>query len=159
VRVVELDAPGVLEDPSGAFRLQCSPTPHTAESVAYRLSGSWGSVGYTGDTGPSEAVADFLDGCDALIAECTLPDDMAVETHLSPRSLAALAGRARPELLLVVHVTPHHSPTDAVRAISERYEGRILAGVDGLRVGLGPGGPAVDPSRGGVVDFGPFHGE
>ena len=148
VRIVELDPPGVLEDAPGGFRLECRATPHTPESVAWRLSGTWGALGYTGDTGPSEEVAAFLAGCDALIAECTLPDEMAVDTHLSPSSLAALAVRARPELLLVAHVTPYHTPSDAVRSICERYDGRVVAAVDGLRVALGPGGPAVDPPGG-----------
>ena len=143
VNVVEID-PGQAYGRGEPFRIECVRTPHTDESLAYRVSGTWGSVGYTGDTGPSEEVGAFLERVDALIAECTLPDDRAIDTHLSPRSLAALAQRARPTLLLVVHVTPYHAPAEAVRAVSERYEGRVLAAVDGLRVGFGPGGPAVD---------------
>ena len=145
VEVVEMDPARGYVDPHGAFRLACGPTPHTAESLAYRVEGDWGSLGYTGDTGPSEEVAAFLAGCDALIAECTLPDGMAIDTHLSPESLATLAGRAHPGLLVVVHVTPYHTPAEAVRAIAARYDGRVVAAVDGLRVRIGPAGAAVDP--------------
>lgn len=145
VHVVEMDPRAPYEAPGGAFRITCLRTPHTDESLAYRVEGDWGSIGYTGDTGPSDEVASFLVGCDALIGECTLPDDMAVETHLTPKSLAVLAARARPRLLVVAHVTPYHTPEAAVRGIETRYGGRVVAAVDGLRVRLGPDGPAVDP--------------
>jgi ribonuclease BN (tRNA processing enzyme) len=144
VRVVEMD-PGRTHEAGEALRITCAKTPHTDESLAYRVEGTWGSLGYTGDTGPSDEVASFLAGCDALIAECTLPDDSAIATHLSPGSLAVLAARARPELLVVVHVTPYHAPAEAVRGIEARYDGRVVAAVDGLRVRFGPAGPAVDP--------------
>ena len=150
VEVVEMDPARGYVDPRGTFRLACGPTPHTSESLAYRVEGDWGSVGYTGDTGPSDEVAAFLAGCDALIAECTLPDAEAMDTHLSPGSLAALAGRARPGLLVVVHVTPYHTPAEAVQAIAARYDGRVVAAVDGLRVRIGPAGAAVDPLPGPV---------
>jgi ribonuclease BN (tRNA processing enzyme) len=148
LEIVEMDPAVGYADPDGGFHVACHRTPHTPESLAYRVDGDWGSLGYTGDTGPSDEVASFLGGCDVLVAECTLPDAMAIDTHLSPGSLAALAERARPGLLVVVHVTPYHTPAEAVRSISERLTGRVVAAVDGLRVRVGPGGFAVDPPAG-----------
>ncbi|HUF75677.1 MAG TPA: ribonuclease Z [Longimicrobiales bacterium] len=150
VRVIEVDPGRAYEAPDDSLRIECLRTPHTDESLAYRVEGTWGTLGYTGDTGPSDEVASFLAGCDALIAECTLPDARAVDTHLTPRSLAELAGLARPALLIVVHVTPYHTPADAVRRVSERYEGRVVAAADGLRVRLGSDGPDVDPLPSGL---------
>ena len=145
VDVVEMDPATPYDATGGTFQMTCLRTPHTDESLAYRVEGAWGSLGYTGDTGPSDEVAGFLAGCDVLIAECTLPDDLASETHLTPRSLAVLAARARPTLLVVSHVTPYHTPEAAVRGIRARYDGRVVAAVDGLRVRLGAGVPTVDP--------------
>lgn len=145
LRIVEL-APGDAHDAGDDVTLRCHPTPHTPESVAYRVEGRWGSLGYTGDTGPSEAVADFLTRCDALIAECTVPEAMELDTHLSPESLATLAGRALPGLLLVVHVGPRHTPDEAVRRIRRAYDGIVVpVTADGMRVRWTEDGPSVDP--------------
>jgi len=145
VRVVEV-APGEkYEDAGAGFVLTCHATPHTPESLAYRVEGVWGALGYTGDTGPSAALAAFLAGCDVLVAECTLPDDRAAETHLSPASLAALADVASPSLLVMVHVGPLQTPGEAESRVRAAYPGHIVAAADGLRVRLDRAGPSVDP--------------
>jgi len=150
LRVAEMSPDAAFEDQRAEVVLTCCRTPHNAESLAYRVEGPWGSVGYTGDTGPSAEVARFLAGCQALVAECTLPDRAAGPTHLSPSALADLAEIARPGVLVVVHVGALHSPEEAARAVAEHYRGRIVAAEDGLRVALGPGGPAVDPTAGAI---------
>jgi len=143
-RVVEVEPGQALDAPGSALRIGCTRTPHTPESLAYRVEGPWGAIGYTGDCGPSESVADFLAGVDVLVAECDRPDAAATDNHLSPTSLAALARRATPGLLVVVHVNPLHTPEDVVREVGARYGGRVVAAVDGLRVRLRDGAPAVD---------------
>lgn len=148
VRVVEVTPEAPFEDRAAGFTLSCRPTPHTDESVTYRLGGAWGSVGYTGDTGPSDAVGSFLKGCDVMIAECTVPDATAIDTHLAPRSLAAMASRAGPRLLVVVHVGPRHTPEEAAHRIRHAYDGDVVVATDGLRVRWTGTGPSVDPGPG-----------
>lgn len=147
--IVELQEGATWTSPDGAISLQSTATPHTNESVAYMVSAEGrdaggARIGYTGDTGPSDEVADFLAGCDVLVAECALSDPPEVDTHLSPDSLAALAMRARPELLVVTHVYPPQRPAEAVEAIERGFDGRVLAATDGLRIEVGPDGVAVD---------------
>jgi ribonuclease BN (tRNA processing enzyme) len=144
--VVEV-VPGVAyADPRGDFVLEACATPHTDESVAYRVSGAWGTVGYTGDTGPSDEVASFLRGCDVLVGECALGDPPPMDRHLSPVLLAELAAVADPDLLVVTHVYPPLSPDEAVRLVRERFQGATVAGRDGMAVRIGPQGPpAIDP--------------
>lgn len=112
--------------------LRVAPTPHTAESLAFRLSDGAATLGYTGDTGPSEDVARFLSGCDLLIAECALPDETAIPTHLSPASLAAMARTAAPGRLVVTHVYPWLDARDPVALVRDAgWEGEIARAVDG----------------------------
>lgn len=152
LRVVEVGPGRPFDDAAAGFTLSCHPTPHTPESLAYRVEGAWGAVGYTGDTGPSDEVAAFLDGCDVLVAECNSPDQPGAgapppeATHLSPTTLARLAEVARPRLLAVVHVSPLHTPDEAARGVSAGYGGVVVAASDGMRVVLGPDGPVVDPT-------------
>lgn len=123
----------------------CIPTPHTVESIAFRITGAWGSLGYTGDTGPSADVAAFLTGCTLVVAECALTDPPEVENHLSPQSVAALARVATPDLLVLSHVYPPQTPEEAVACVSESYAGKTVAARDGARFGLSAHGDAVDP--------------
>ena len=148
VDVVELDRHGVFAEAGGAFTLRCFPTPHTDESVAFAVEGPWGSLGYTADTGPSAEVAQFLSGSGVLIAECALTDPPEVEFHLSPRGLAEIAGVVGPDLLVVTHVYAPQAPSEAVKRVRERYAGRTVAAVDGLRVRIAGADVTVDlPGR------------
>jgi ribonuclease BN (tRNA processing enzyme) len=87
-------------------RLRAMRTPHTDASLAYRIEADGRSFCYTGDTGMSEAVAGFAQGVDALLIECSVPDDEAMSTHLTPSQVAAMARIALPRRLLVTHVYP-----------------------------------------------------
>lgn len=140
VDVAELGPGEALEAPAARMRLSAHPTPHTEESVAYRLELPAGTVGYSGDTGPSDEVAAFLSGCDVLVLECGQRDPPGMDTHLSPAGVAAFAGRAAPGVLVLTHVSPPLAPDEAVRqVVLAGYGGRVVAGVDGLRVPLGGG--------------------
>ena len=146
LRVVEI-APGAsFVEPGGGFALEACTTPHTPESLAYRVSGPWGAVGYTGDTGPSTEVARFLMACDVLIGECALSDPPSMDRHLSPALLADLAAVAQPELLVATHVYPPLSSNEAAELVRGRYAGAAVGGQDGMAIRIGPEGPpAIDP--------------
>ena len=95
------------------------------------------AVGYTGDTGPVDGLAEFMSGVDVLIAECSFPDPPAIDTHLTPSGLGALASAALPGQLLVSHVYPGLS-SDAIlagiRAVG--FDGPVVIAQDGTSVRL-----------------------
>src|SRR2546429_5118775 len=64
--------------------LETFPVPHTSESVALSLTAPEGRLVYTGDTGPSSELARWATGTDLLLAECSLPKEMAMDIHLTP---------------------------------------------------------------------------
>ena len=88
------------------LELSTHKTPHTAESLAVRIRGPVFDVGYTGDTGDTDTLGAFMMGVDLLVAECSLPDDLVGDNHLSPASVARLASAANPTRLLLTHVYP-----------------------------------------------------
>lgn len=132
LEVRELE-PGPAAGLAGDLSVQAAKTPHTAESVAYRVEVAGGAViGYTGDTGPSQDVARFLSGCDLVVSECSLPDEDAIPTHLSPSSLAAMARTAVPQRLVVTHVYPWLDAADPLRLIrAAGWPGAMVRAVDG----------------------------
>lgn len=138
VQIRELAA-GREERLAGGSRLTAHPTPHTEESVAVRLDGGEGAVGYTGDTGPSEALGEFLADLELLVCECSLLDAEVGDNHLSPGRVARLARTARPATLLLTHVYPHVRAREDVVALvrSAGYAaGEVRLATDGARFPL-----------------------
>lgn len=125
--------------------LATAPTPHTANSIAYRLAGPWGSMGYTGDTGPSTELGVFFRGVELLVAECGSSDAVPSETHLSPSGLADLIGIAKPSAAVVTHVYPPKEPIEVSEMIALRTGRPVTAGFDGLTMRFENGLVTIDP--------------
>lgn len=108
-------------------------TPHTAESVAFRIDTPDGSIGYTGDTGYSEQVSVFLSRVDLLVMECSLPDQLAMDTHLTPSRAARMAQQANPGALVLTHIYPQvdrETLPDVIAGLG--WAGDIVVAHDGM---------------------------
>lgn len=121
--------------PIGTLGARFAETQHTAESLAVRLECGGRALGYTGDTGPSPDLAGFFRDVDLLLAECSLPDELAQDNHLTPSGLAELANRAGAKRLAVTHVYPQLQRLDAAGLIRDAgYVGEIVLAYDGLEL-------------------------
>ncbi len=122
-----------LED----FAVRGAETPHTPESLAFRFETAAAVLGYTGDTGPSEALAEFFRGVDLLLSECSLPDELVGDNHLSPAHLARMATAAEVSRLAVTHVYPQLRQLDVPELIrAAGYVGEIVMADDGLELAV-----------------------
>ncbi len=140
LEVVEFPRHSAWSDETGGFGVSTHPTQHTDSSVAYRLETDVGTVSYTGDTGPEVGLGKFLKGAELMISECSYPDPPKVETHLTPSGLAALAGEASPDLLVVTHIYPGLDPDTVPGLLGQAgYDGRVQVAEDGLMVRLAGG--------------------
>ncbi|MDX1392852.1 MAG: ribonuclease Z [Gemmatimonadota bacterium] len=132
-------APGDRVRLGGGETLSVHKTPHTDESLAYRVDGSSGSFGYSGDTGPSETLGPFMRGVDVFVCECSLRDEEVGTNHLSPTSAAAIASAASPGALVVTHIYPHVRAAVPIGELIEAagYRGRVVLAHEGLALPLG----------------------
>ncbi len=133
VREVEPHAPLAL---GGGCTLEACKVPHTAESVAYSVASPGARVVISGDTGYDEALAEWAAGCDVLLLECSLPDDLAITTHLTPRQCGVVAERSAPALLALTHFYPPVEAVDIEGQVAEHFGGRMLRAFDGWSVDL-----------------------
>jgi len=121
---------------AGDLVVTCKDVPHTPESVAYRLESEADgrSLAYTGDTGPDEDLAAFCQGVDLLLSECSLPDDLVGDNHLSPARVARLARRSGARRLVATHVYPQfRQSADVARLIGAAgYDGPTELAREGL---------------------------
>jgi ribonuclease BN (tRNA processing enzyme) len=128
--VREITPSDALELPGG-LRLRCQPVPHTVESVAYSMELGPRRIVFTGDTGPSEALAAWAHGCDLLVAECSLPTGQHIPEHLTPEQCGDLAAAAEPGHLALTHFYPPVEEVDVRALVGAKYAGPVTLAHDG----------------------------
>jgi ribonuclease BN (tRNA processing enzyme) len=110
--------------------------PHTDESVAYSVSGRGRRVVISGDTGFDPGLGVWAEGSDVLLCECSLPDAMALPTHLTPRQCGAIAAIAQPKRLVLTHFYPPVEAEDIVAQVAEHFGGPVVLSHDGWSLEL-----------------------
>lgn len=130
VTVVEL-APGASHDLGDGVTVGAAKVPHTEESIALSVARGGRRVVYTGDMAYDPMFAEWARGADVLLCECSLPEDMAVASHLTPARVGALAAAALPRHLVLTHFYPPVERTDIRAAIAAHYAGPISLAADG----------------------------
>jgi ribonuclease BN (tRNA processing enzyme) len=116
--------------------LSVAKTPHTTESLAARIESRGRTICYTGDTGYSDPLADFFNGADILISECSFPEPRDGVPHLSVDDVARLAERAGVGRLVVTHFYFRFEEAKLKERLSRGYSGEISIAADGLRFEL-----------------------
>ena len=131
-RVIET----VLEDKTWAgegWRLAASSVRHNPESLAYRIEDTTGrSAVFTGDTGYSKAVIGLAAGSDLLISECSFPDGVELDTHLTPTRAGEMAEKAGAKKLVLTHMYPPGDDVDLPAAAAKKFSGEVIRGEDGM---------------------------
>jgi ribonuclease BN (tRNA processing enzyme) len=113
--------------------LEAFKTPHTASSLAFAVGDGERRLVYTGDTGPSEALAAWASGCDLLLAECSLPEDRAIDIHLTPGQAGELARKASAGRLVLTHFYPPLEGTNPAEVAAREFGGEVAEARDGDR--------------------------
>ncbi len=130
--IVELD-PGDGYPLDRDVRLESAATSHTAESLAYAVCADGARLVYTGDTGFDESLAQWSIDCDLLLAECSLPEEYAIESHLTPQRAGRLARLARAQRLVLTHFYPMFGDADPAAQARTEFAGHVNAARDGDR--------------------------
>jgi len=60
----------------GDYRIRAIPVNHTVPAVGFRVCDGSTTLVYTGDTGPTEEIWQYVNGIDALIVEVSFPNNM-----------------------------------------------------------------------------------
>lgn len=129
-------APGTDHELGAGVVLRSHKVPHTQESVAYSITGDGLRVVVSGDTGFDRALAGWAEGCDVLLCECSLPDALAMPTHLTPRQCGALAAIAQPKRLVLTHFYPPVERENIAEQVAERFIGPLTLAHDGWSLDL-----------------------
>lgn len=119
----------------GELRLRVSSVPHTPESLAVRIDGADGrSVVYSGDTDYSDSLVELARGVDLFICECSCPEGMKVEGHLTPSLAGQMAARTGCKRLMLTHLYPVCDDSNLIEACRRCYSGEVIIAEDLLRL-------------------------
>lgn len=136
LEVVELARETAACTLDGGVRLRTFPVPHTPESMAYSVEADGRRLVYTGDTGFDEPVARWAAGCDLLLTECSLPDALAIPSHLTPREAGAMGAIAAPRRLVLTHFYPPVETGDVMAEVATAFTGEVILAHDGWAIDL-----------------------
>ncbi|GAA1974945.1 MBL fold metallo-hydrolase [Amycolatopsis minnesotensis] len=123
----------------GPLELTALALPHHVPNHGVRLTAPGLTVAYTGDTGPSAALAELGRDADLFIAEATLSGGgpatgpRYLMTAGEAGTYAAQAGARR---LLLTHFWPGADRSASVAQARERFGGEVLAATEGMVVEL-----------------------
>lgn len=134
--VVRELVPGETVTLGGDVSLTATKVPHTAQSLAFAVRAGGRRLVYTGDTAYDDALADWAHGCDLLLAECSLPDELAIPSHLTPAQCGRLAARAGAGRLALTHFYPPVERVDIPALVAEHYAGPVTLATDGWTTDL-----------------------
>src|SRR2546422_10003591 len=83
------------------------------------------------------SLARWASGAVLLLAECSLPKEMAMDIHLTPEQAGELARDAKARELGLTHFYPPVETSDPARAAAARFTGRVTGARRGGPVPIG----------------------
>lgn len=123
----------------GPFEISSWLLPHHVPNAGVRLTTGGAVLAYTGDTGPSLAIATMARGADLLLAEATHPHVVPADSaaYLSSAVQAGQhAARAGAGRLVLTHLWPGTDPAVAREAATGTFTGPIEVAGPGLVIDL-----------------------
>jgi len=125
----------------GDLRITFAPTIHYFPGYAMRITAPTGqSLGYTGDTGPTADLVDFVTGVNILVAESTLIDGGSLPVQARGSLTAAEAGElarnAGASVLVLTHMWEELGFANYRAWAAAAFPGRIELARPGLTIAV-----------------------
>ncbi len=122
------------------FDIEAMETRHSMMCHAYRLSaaGTEGDddITISGDTEAFAELADFADGSDVLVHDCSFPDEVDVSNHPTPSILGETLADHEFGTVYLTHLYPHTrgKRQEMLDSLATSYDGEARFARDGLTV-------------------------
>ncbi|MDY7223548.1 MBL fold metallo-hydrolase [Halalkalibacterium halodurans] len=112
----------------GPFQFSFFKTKHPVPCYAMRIEVEGQSLVYTADTSYFAELANFAEGCDLLIAECSAygGTDLSDYGHMNSFDVGILAERTNARQLLLTHLPHHGQHEQLVAEVKTKYQGEIF---------------------------------
>jgi ribonuclease BN (tRNA processing enzyme) len=125
----------------GPFVVETVRVDHPVEAYAMRISEAvpeGGTLVYSGDTGPCDALVELARGADLLLVEAaSLRPDSPPGLHLTGRQAAETAQRAGVSAAVLTHIPPWSDPDQVLAAAMPNFSGPLSRAVPGASWEIG----------------------
>ena len=153
------------------YSLMSSPANQEMKSYSYRIETPHGVIAFTGDTGPSDAVARLAAGADVLVSEIQSENNIGqfvkqmgeqnhwpaertaalmqhmIREHLIERDAGAIAAKAHVKSLVLYHYDAANSAS-YIAAVKKYFGGPVFGSADLARYCLDASkAPILEPTR------------
>ncbi|MED1602958.1 MBL fold metallo-hydrolase [Alkalihalophilus marmarensis] len=118
----------------GPFTFNFFKTQHPVPCYAMKITCEGKQIVYTADSSYFAGLADFANGCDLVITECSgySGDHVGQYGHMNSEDAAKLAVNSGIEKIILSHL-PHHGDHEQLkREVEERFNGIVLLAKSGL---------------------------
>ena len=131
---------------AGPLILRTARVRHPVEAYAIRVDDTGpggGSLVYSGDTGPTEALVHLAQGADLLLIESAFLDrpDNPPDLHLSGRQAAEIGAAAGVGAVLLTHIPPWYDPDEVLAEATGHFPGPVSLAAPGGRWTIGAAAP------------------
>lgn len=122
----------------GPFRVTTAQVAHPVEAYGFRLEAGGKVLTYSGDTGPCGSLTGLAKDADLLLCEASFVtgEDNPTDLHLTGREAGAAADQGGVGRLVLTHVPPWYSRSQALTEAAETYAGSSVAAESGMVVEL-----------------------
>ncbi len=118
-----------------SVKINTIPVEHPIAAIGYRFDdGNGKSLACSGDTAPCNNIIKLAMNCDALLMECSRPDDSPIAGHATTSEAAAVAKKAEVKTLILTHIYPENDTTDLEQRATRFFDGIVITARDGMRI-------------------------
>lgn len=110
----------------GGFDVEGFETRHSMPCLAYRFGDEFT---FSGDSEAFEGLANFADGSELLVHDCSFPDEVDVANHPTPSQLGRALGESGADIgrVFLTHLYPHTEGKheEMLESIEREYDGDV----------------------------------
>ncbi len=118
-----------------SVRIQTMPMEHSLAAIGYRFDdGNGKTLTCSGDTAPCDHIIRLAMNGEALLMECSRPDDSPIAGHATTSEAAAVAQKAAVKTLILTHIYPVNDTSDLEQRAARFFGGIVIAARDGMRI-------------------------
>lgn len=107
---------------------------HSSNAIGYRFEAGNKVLVYSGDTDLCDEIIHLARKADVLLLECSFPDEMKIQKHLTPSEAAQIASAARVKKLVLTHLYPPCEEIDVQHIVQRGFSGEVVVARDFMKV-------------------------